>query len=583
MSVGTWKGKSRLHRSAIIACLAATWPGLLGCADEAAEPPPSPPAPVPAGQERPWFVEAAQERGLRFRHDAGDTQRYFMPEIMVGGGALFDMDADGDLDAYLVQSGSLLEPASRRPGNRLYRNRGDGTFEDVTEESGTGDRGYGCGVATGDYDGDGDVDLYVTNVGPNVLLANDGTGRFTDVTDQAGVGDAGWGASAVFFDYDRDGDLDLFVCNYLIWSVETKVDCQSKFLDGLDYCGPQAIDRPMIDVLYRNNGDLTFTDVTGPAGLGNTRGTGLGVVVGDFDGDGWEDLFVANDGWEDRLWINQGDGRFEERALLAGCAVDENGIAKAGMGVTATDLDDDGDLDVMVCNLSGETDSVFRNQGGYFADTTALVGIAPVSQPFTRFGVGWVDFDNDGCVDLYQANGRVKRHEKLFAEDVYAEPNLLFRGRADGTFGLVDPRGGTSADLIATSRAAVFGDVDNDGGIDVLVVNKDAEAHLLMNVVEPRGHWLLVRIVDERGRDAIGARLTLTVGERRITRSVRTTYSYLAANDPRIHLGLGEQPRAGGVIVRWVDGALESFGDLEADRVVTLRRGAGREVSSTGS
>ncbi len=543
---------------------------LAGCGDAT-------PAAAPHATPPSWFVEAAQSRGLTFVHDSGaaDTRRFFMPEIMVGGGALLDMDDDGDLDVYLVQGGSLLDEAHTRPPNRLYRNSGDGIFEDVTEGSGADDRGYGAGAATGDYDGDGDVDVYVTNVGANVLLANDGTGRFTDVTAHAGVGDPGWGASAAFFDYDLDGDLDLFVSNYLLWSVATKVDCYGDFHEGLDYCGPKAIDRPARDVLYRNNGDGTFDDVTSEAGLGDHRGTGLGVVCGDFNGDGRPDIFVANDAWEDRLWINLGDGRFEDRALLAGCSVAESGMATAGMGVTAADIDDDGDLDLMVCNLVAETDSVFRNEGDYFTNITAAAGIAPVSRPFTRFGMGWIDFDNDGRVDLYQANGRVKRHEKLYSDDYYAEPNLLYRGVAGGRFEPVVPRGGTVEQLVGSSRAAVFGDVNNDGAVDVLVVNRDGPAHLLINAVESRGHWLLLRVLGDNGADAIGARVTMQVGERTVTRDVRTAYSYLAANDPRIHIGLGDRDLARNVTVRWPDGTTEAFGDLKADQIATLRRGRG--------
>lgn len=497
---------------------------------------------------------------------------------MVGGAALFDMDRDGDLDAYLVQSGSLLDPPENRPGNRLYRNSGKGFFEDVTTGSGAGDRGYGMGVSCGDYNNDSHTDLYITNVGPNVLLAGDGAGRFVDVTDAAGVGDAGWGAGSAFFDYDRDGDLDLFVCNYLIWSVETKVDCHSR-LGGLDYCSPQTINAPAVDVLYRNNGDGTFTNVTQTAGLGDTLGTGLGVVCGDFNGDGWPDIFVANDGMEDRLWINRQDGSFENQALLAGCAVDVDGTPKAGMGVAALDIDNDSDLDLLVCNLNGQSDSIFINDmhnGGYFSDGSARTAIAGVSRAFTRFGVGWLDFDNDGQADLFQANGRVVRHDKLYSSDVYAEPNLLFRGLANGRFEEVNPRGGTIEQLVATSRAAAFGDVDGDGGVDILVANKDAPAHLLINAVPHRGHWLMLRTLDEHGRHAIGATIAFQVGGQTITRVTCSAYSYLAANDPRVHVGMGHSPLANDITVHWPDGTTESFGDQRANQVVTLRKGSGQ-------
>ena len=531
-------------------------------------PAPSPPDPGPAAGCVPWFAESAEARGLRFVHRSGHRERFLMPEIMAGGAALVDLDGDGDLDAYLVQSGGN----GQLPPNRLYRNRGDGTFEEITEGSGAGDRGYGMGVAAGDYDNDGDLDLYVTNVGPNVLLRNDGGGRFTDVTAIAGVGHEGFGSSAAFVDYDHDGDLDLFALNYLAWSVGTELAC-SNSLGMPDYCSPQNYDAPAFDVLYRNEGDGTFTDVTRAAGLEEAIGTGLGVLCGDFDADGWIDLFVANDGMEDHLWINRGDGTFRNEALFAGCAVDESGKTKAGMGVAAADVDDDGDLDLLVGNLADETDSFFRNDGGYFTDVTAVAGLGVTSRPFTRFGMAWLDFDNDGALDLYQVNGRVMLQADPPGEDPYAEPNLLFRGAAGSRFDEVRPRGGTRLPLVATSRAAAFGDIDGDGGLDVLVVNRDARAHLLRNVVPARGHWIAFRALDEHGRDALGATITLRAGDRTIRRDVRSAYSYLAANDPRVHVGLGPHETVTDVQVQWVDGTRESFGTFDAGAVVTLRRG----------
>jgi len=525
-----------------------------------------------------WFEEVAQERGLSWAHQTGHRRRHLMPEIACGGAALFDADGDGYLDVYLVQSGSLHAPPGSGPGNRFFRNRGDGTFEDATAASGAEDRGYGMGVACGDYDNDGDVDLYVTNFGPNVLFQNDGRGRFTDVTDEAGVGHPGWGSSAAFLDYDRDGDLDLFVCNYLNWSIATEIDCFNT-MGGPDYCSPKNYNAPAMDVLYRNNGDGTFTDVTEAAGFAAAFGNGMGVVCGDFTGDGWIDIFVANDGTPDHLWVNLGDSGepgFREDGLAAGCAIDQDGVPKAGMGVTAADTDDDGDLDLLVCNLYGETDSFYRNDGAYFSDCTAIAGLGTVSRPFTRFGMAWHDFDNDGYLDLYQANGRVMHQSLRHGDDPFAEPNLLFRGSRGGSFKELRPRGGTAEPLVATSRAAAFGDIDNDGGVDVLIVNRDGRLHLLRNITPRRGHWIAFRLLEEHGRDAYGASLSLSIGNRRVTRDVRAAYSYLASNDPRIHVGLGESDRAEAVVVRWVDGVTETFGDFGADQIVTLRRSVGR-------
>jgi hypothetical protein len=524
---------------------------------------------------QPWFEDIRTRAGIEFVHRSGHDTRYYLPEIMGGGAALFDMDNDGLLDLYLVQSGNLLDPMAGG-GNRLYHNRGDGTFEDVTDSSHAGVRGYGMGVAAGDFDNDGYTDLYVTNFGRNVLLRNDGHGHFIDVTTKAGVASSGWSTSAAFLDYDGDGYLDLFVVHYLNWRRSAEVECFS--LTGVpDYCSPASYDLPSAATLYHNNGDGTFSDVSARSGLLSAVGNGLGVVAGDFDGDGRIDIFVANDRTPNHLWLNQGDGRFREAALAMGVAVDQDGAPKSGMGVDAVDIDEDGDLDLMVVNLDGESDSFFRNQGKYFIDDTVSVGLRTPSRPFTRFGMALLDFDNDGHLDLYEANGRVGRQSELYASDPYAEPSLLFRGLAGPRFEEVLPRGGTRSLLVGTSRAAAFGDIDNDGGMDVIVVNRDSRPLLLHNVVKQRGHWLMLRVLEEHGRDALGAELTMRVGSRTIRRDVRAAYSYLASNDPRVHVGLGRETMVGNVTVRWPDGTRERFGDLSSDRIVVLRRGSGQK------
>jgi hypothetical protein len=543
----------------------------IGCGRD--EPSPS------AGRQacEPWFVEVGRDQGLDFVHRSGHRERFLFPEITGGGAALFDMDGDGDLDAYLVQSGDLTEPGGAAGTNRLFRNGGRGDFADVTSGSGAGDRGYGMGVAAADYDNDGDVDLYVTNFGRNVLLDNAGGGRFTDATERAGVGDPSFSASAAFLDYDLDGDLDLFVVNYVDWSLDVELDCHDpQWLP--DYCLPTNYAKPAMDRLYRNEGDGRFTDVTVRAGLGAAFGNGLGVVCGDFDGDGSIDVFVSNDATMNQLWLNDGEGGFRDEALLRGCAIDEQGMVKAGMGVAAEDFDDDADLDLLIVNLQNQTDSFFRNDGGFFVDATGAAGLTTTTRWFTRFGVGTADFDNDGFLDLYLANGRVMKSPEPPTDDVYAEPNLLLRGDGSGAFTEVSPRGGTATELIATSRAAAFGDVDNDGGVDVLVVNRDGPAYLLRNVHPSRGHWIRFSVLDGNGRDGLGATLSLTVGGRRITRGVRSAYSFLASNDPRVHVGLGDRVRVEEVSVRWIDGEVESFGGFGADRQVTLRRSAGLGV-----
>lgn len=526
-----------------------------------------------------WFEEVAQARGLTFVHRSGHETRYLLPEIMGGGAALFDMEGDGDLDVFLVQSGHLSAPPGTSPGHRLYANRGDGTFEDVSDSHGiSAVFGYGMGAATGDYDNDGDVDLYVTGLGANVLLRNDGRGHMVDVTAAAGVSGSGWSTSATFVDVDADGHLDLFVTRYVDWSVAAERECYS-LTGAVDYCSPKNYDAPSTDLLFRNNGDGTFDDISRTAGLGTAVGNGLGVIADEVNGDGRVDVFVANDGTPNHLWMNLGGGRFAESALMAGVAIDQDGAPKAGMGVHSADVDDDGDNDLIVVNLDTESDSFFRNTGRFFVDATTSAGLRIASRRFTRFGVALLDFDNDGQIDLFEANGRVGLQAETFGPDPYAEPNLLFRGLQGGRFEEVRPRGGTATPLAATSRAAAFGDVDNDGGIDILVANRDAAPYLLRNVVPRRGHWLALRVLD-RGRDAIGASLAIAAGTRTLRRDVRTGYSYLAANDPRVHVGLGDLTRVSEVTVRWADGTRERYGPFDADRFVELRRGAGAPVAA---
>ena len=526
--------------------------------------------------EPAWFSEEAHERGLDFRHHSGFDGRPMMPEMMGGGVALADLDGDGDLDAYLVQSGrvdKVLE--SELSANRLYMNRGDGHFDEVEGGAGAGDRGYGMGVAAGDYDNDGDTDLYVTNLGPNVLLQNDGTGAFHDVTAESGVGDPRWSTAANFVDLDLDDDLDLFVVNYINWTPEIERECFVKTF-YVTYCGPTAYGVPAMDRLYRNNGDGTFTDLTKAAGIDVAFGNGLGNVAADFNGDGLADLFVANDGTINQLWMNAGNLRFEEECVLWSCAMDSDGIEKAGMGVASADVDDDGDSDLLVVNLERQTDSYFRNEGSYFFDATRLVGLGTVSMRHTRFGVALADFDNDGRLDLYEANGKIALSGAAEG-DGYAEPNTLYRGSiGEGAvrFEELGPTGGVAPGLVHTSRAVAAGDIDDDGGIDLVVTNRDASAYLLMNRAD-RGNWALFRVRTASGRVAHGATVSASVGGRRLSRDVQPSASYLASNDPRVHFGVGDEPRLKGVAVKWPGGAVEAFGDFAAGEIHELRQGQG--------
>ena len=527
-------------------------------------------------QDGPWFSEEARQRGLDFQHQSGYAGRPLLPEILVGGAALADLDGDGDLDAYLVQSGRIGSE-NADAANRLYLNRGDGHFDEAPGAAGADDRGYGMGATAGDYDNDGDVDLYVTNYGPNVLFRNDGDGRFEDVSGAAGVDDDGWGTAAAFLDLDADGDLDLFVVNYMNWTPEIERDCYVR--GAITYCGPGQYTLPAMDRLYRNNGDGTFTDITFDAGINVSFGNGLGVVGTDFNRDGLTDVFVANDMLVNQLWLNRGDLRFEDESLLWGCAVDEHGIEKAGMGVAAADFDNDDDTDLLIVNMEQQTDSFFRNEGSYFVDATRVVGLGASSLRHTRFGVVLADFDNDGRLDLYEANGRIESSDPSVKQD-FAEPNTLYRGTVGTTsfrFEQVRPEGGVTPPLLHTSRGLAVGDVDDDGGVDLLVMNRDAEPYLLMNRVA-RGNWVRFQVRTATGRDAHAASVSATVGAARQRRDVQPGASYLASSDPRVHFGLGQETRVSNVVVTWPGGETEAFGGFEAGATYRLAQGLGSPV-----
>ena len=559
--------------------------GLAGCGGEEAPSAPSRDAASTTLGEapgRPWFEECAVERGLRFEHTTGFDGTCLFPEILAGGGALADLDSDGDLDAYLVQSGHLAPDRGASPSNRLFANDGSGHFEDVTDASGTGDRGYGMGAVYGDADNDGDPDLYVLNLDANVLYANEGGLRFRDATTGSGTELPAWSVSGAFFDAENDGDLDLFVVNYIVWSLESEIECRRAFNESPDYCSPKQYQAPAPDTLLLNDGTGGFTDVSSEAGLRKAFGNGLGVVCSDFDADGWTDVFVANDGTPNQLWHNEGAARFTDSASKRGFAYDQHGFAKAGMGIAAGDVDADGDEDVIVVNQGGEADSFYRNDDGrYLFDATLPFGLGAATRPFTRFGVALADFDADGILDLYEANGRVERASPPKYQDPYAEPNVLLRGLGNGRFEEVLPRGGTSAPLIATSRGAAFGDIDGDGGLDVLVINRDGPAHLLRNVVAERGPSWRIRLCEPSGRDALGARLTVRGEDWALTRVARSAFSYASANDPAVHVSWSARTSPVALEVLWIDGTREGFDPPPAQTTsTTLVRGTGRPLGS---
>jgi len=556
---------------------------------------------VHAVQSDAVFTDQAQASGLDFVHFNGLSGEYYLFEIMAGGTGLLDYDNDGDLDAYLVQGAVLGRRAddtrsATPPGvptpltDRLFRNdlsvdehgRPVLRFTDVTAESGLDARGFGMGVATGDYDNDGWVDIYVTNFGPNQLLHNNGDGTFTDVTEASGTDEPRWSVSATFVDIDGDRLLDLYVGNYVDMTVATNVACFNKVRD---YCSPLSY-RPVPDRLFRNRGDGTFEDVTASSQLAQAYGNGLGVATADFDGNGQIDIFVANDGVPNQAWINRGGGRFEDTALLGGCALNEQGEAEAGMGIAVADFDDDGDEDLFVTHLRNETSTLYVNDGrGSFSDETILTGLGQASRAHTGFGTSFFDFDNDGRLDLISFNGAVTAIEALVeAGDPYPyhEQNQLFRNEGGGRFADVSRLAGESFAKAEISRGAAFGDVDNDGDTDVLVMQVNGPARLLINNVGNRQHWIGLSVIGDDPRRLLhGTRVAvLREGQPPLWRRVHTDGSYASASDPRILVGLGDSAGPLEVYVQWPGGAREIWEAIEPDRWITLGEGSGRPVAA---
>ncbi|MGH9311962.1 MAG: CRTAC1 family protein [Vicinamibacterales bacterium] len=546
------------------------------------------------------FVETASAARLEFTHVNGATGRYYMPEVMGSGVALFDYDNDGDLDVFLVQGGPFdsettlkgRAPTGGRattptePTSRLFRNdvsinaagRRQVRFTDVTGPSDLGLRAYGMGTAVGDYDNDGDLDLFATAFGPDALYQNLGDGRFADVTQTAGVSDPLWSTSAAFLDYDRDGDLDLFVANYVDFTVAGNKVCRDA-VGALDYCTPRAY-RPVPDRLYRNEGSGRFTDVSEAAGITKADGAGLGVTVGDYNGDGWLDLYVANDGHANQLWLNQCNGTFVDDGLLSGAALNAAGNPEGSMGIASGDFDADGDEDLFVTNIVGETFVLYVNDGkGSFEDARVKVGLAGPTAAFTGFGTDWFDYDNDGWLDLFAANGAVNIVEAQRGEPFpYRMRNQLFRNLGSGRFEETSAAGGAAFKGVDVGRGAAFGDVDNDGDTDVVVTNNNGSVRLLLNQADASHHWLQVRLQQPTGnRFGLGARVGVErAGRPTLWRRVKTDGSYLSASDVRAYFGLGPSAAVDAVVVQWPDGKSERWTGIAGDRLVTLVRGTGQ-------
>jgi hypothetical protein len=528
------------------------------------------------------LVDVAEGAGLTLLNVCGGSSKDYILEVNGNGAAIFDFDNDGDVDVLIVNGSTL---ANLRQGGdpmaALFRNDGAGRFVDVTARTGLAARGWGMGTCIADYDNDGFQDVYVTAFGSNVLSRNNGNGTFTDVTAQAGVGDPRWSTNCAFADYDRDGDLDLYVANYLSFSEATvpkrgaSPNCQYMGVDVM--CGPKGLTGEP-DALYRNNGDGTFTDVTRPAGIADPGLYGFGVIFTDLDGDAWPDIFVANDSVPNLMFRNNRDGTFDDVGLVSGLALSGDGKAQAGMGADAADYDGDGRMDVFVTNFSQDYNTLYRHTDeGFFSDSSYQAGVVTPGLPYMGWGTGFVDFDNDGLLDIFVANGHVYPEiDRFGTRTKYRQRKQLFLNAGKGRFREVADDAGGGLLSERSSRGAAFGDVDNDGDSDVLVVNMNERPTLLRNDTQSGNNWVTLKLVGARhNRDAIGARVWLESEGLRQTADVRSGGSYLSHNDMRVRFGLGRRTGVPPVMVRWPDGHVERFAALRPNAIHVIRQGQG--------
>jgi hypothetical protein len=535
------------------------------------------------------FTEIARQAGLTAVTVFGgkDANRYLL-ETTGTGVALFDYDGDGFLDVFLV-NGTTLEgfPKGQEPTNHLYRNRRDGTFEDVTARAGLGASGWGQGVCAGDYDNDGHEDLFVTYYGQNRLYRNRGDGTFEDVTARAGLLDnkkTRWGTGCAFLDYDRDGKLDLLAANYIDLDLATAPTPDSGLCryKGVKVAfGPPGLSGGK-NVLYHNRGDGTFEDVSDKAGITKASGTyGLGVSTLDFDDDGWVDAYVANDSNPSALYRNNPDGTFTDIAVTSGCAYSQDGKPQAGMGVAIGDYDHNGTMDIFKTNFAGDTSTLYSNSGqGFCDDRTFAAGIG-VNTRWLGWATAFVDLGNDGWLDLFLANGHVYPEvAQLKTEAAYAQRKVVYLSRGNGRFEDVTEQLGAPATTPRAARGAAFGDIDNDGDVDIVITNVNAPPDLFRTDTEAGRHWLLVKLVGTTSnRSAIGARLGCTAGGMTQWQEVRGGGSYMSQNDLRAHFGLGETSKVDRLWVRWPRGLEEEWRDVAADQILTLREGTGRKAA----
>lgn len=527
----------------------------------------------------PIFDDKAAEAGINLKVVSGEEkEKRFLIESIGGGLAVIDYNNDGWMDLYVVNGATIESALAGKISYRsaLYRNNGDGTFTDVTMEAGVPNRGWGKGAVAADFNGDGYQDLYVVNFGPNVLYLNNGNGTFRDATAEAGVGDPRWSAAAAAADYDKDGDLDLYVVNYLDYDL-TRLPTEGKFClyQGIPVaCGPRGL-KGAGNTLYRNNGDGTFTDVSEQAGVSDPEGYyGLGAAWGDYDNDGWPDLFVANDSTPNYLFRNMGDGTFRDVALEAGVAFSEEGREQAGMGAEFEDFDNDGWLDIAVTNFSDDYNTLYRNLGnGTFRDDSHASGLAADSWRDLSWGVGFFDFNNDGWKDLFIASGhiypQVDRHPIHIS---YRQRNKLYLNTGGPKLRPVGAEGGAGLQIARSFRGAAFADFNNDGQMDVAVSALDEAPVLLMNRGIRSHRWILIQLEGQgANRFGVGARILVRAGDLKQIRELKAGGSYASSNDPRAHFGLGAAERVDEIIVKWPSGTMTKLTDVETNRILKIR------------